>query len=177
MPGPDTTDHNCGDPECAAGGDHGEPWRCLAHKKRRDAKGRKVPCKARRVRGTRICRMHGVNDAVRKTARDRLLEGADAAAALLVKAVERADQMGAWLHPSALRAANLILDRTGHGPKSELEITAVARQNAEAVTAVIRSVLRRFGADPGEARVAGAVREELERLERGQGELKEVGRG
>lgn len=113
----------CNDPECSTG-EHGEEWRCIRHSKHRDAAGRKKPCRGRRLLGAKVCRMHGVNEPARESARQRLNNLVDPALTVMNKALARVESNpGTELHPQVVRVAIAVLDRAGFpaGLKVEVE--------------------------------------------------------
>lgn len=75
-------------------------------------------CERWAIKGSTVCATHGGRaPQVKKSARERLLEAADPAAARLVKALESEDER------AAIKAAQLILDRAGLGPRSAVEMS------------------------------------------------------
>jgi hypothetical protein len=88
--------------------------RCKAHLT--DGSGRR--CHKAAIQGGSVCGSHGGRaPQVKRTARQRLLEAADPAAARLVKALESEDER------AAIAAAKLILDRAGLHPTQTVELT------------------------------------------------------
>jgi hypothetical protein len=80
---------------------------CRAHN-RQGGRCRRYP-----VPGALVCKIHGGGaPQVQRSARQRLLEAADPAAARLVQLLESDDEA------IAVRAATALLDRAGHGPSS-----------------------------------------------------------
>jgi hypothetical protein len=87
---------------------------CTAHLS--DGSGQR--CKKAAISGGAVCGTHGGGaPQVKHSARQRLLDAADPAAARLVRALESADER------AAIRAAQVILDRAGLGPKSAVELS------------------------------------------------------
>jgi hypothetical protein len=81
------------------------------------------PCKAYAIHGAKVCRRHGGNlPNVKKAARERMLEMVDPALAELKRIIEKPATSDA----DRLRAITLVLDRTGHGPKSEVTMEVKA---------------------------------------------------
>lgn len=88
--------------------------KCTAMKRNGD------PCNRWALRGATVCTSHGGNlPGVRESAREKLL-------ALVLPAIEELEAVLAnstTANSDKLRAIQLILDRTGYGTKSELEVT------------------------------------------------------
>ncbi|MBZ5739770.1 hypothetical protein [Nocardioides mangrovi] len=77
-------------------------------------------CKAPAIKGGNVCRMHGgALPQVRKKAAERLQEMVEPALVELNKILAREDTSDA----DKLRAIQMVLDRTGHGPGSKLEVS------------------------------------------------------
>ena len=78
------------------------------------------PCNRYALKGATVCTSHGGNlPSIRESAREKLL-------ALVLPAISELEQVlsSATTAPSEkLRAIQIILDRTGYGTKSELEVT------------------------------------------------------
>lgn len=100
-----------------------DPWKgrpMKAHRNRCTARisDGSRQCERWAINGSTVCATHGGRaPQVKKSARERLLEAADPAAVRLVKALESADER------AAIKAAQLILDRAGLGPKSAVEMS------------------------------------------------------
>lgn len=125
---------------------------CTAH--RSDRSGRR--CRRWAMDGQQTCQVHGgASPQAKRSARERLLEAADPAAARLVRAIEDADPK------VAITACRLVLDRAGHGPTSTLELAALDREQAERIAAVIGGALQRLGLDGRDAAIRAAVAAEL----------------
>lgn len=88
--------------------------RCTAHLT--DGSGER--CRKAAILGGVVCGTHGGSaPQVKRSARERLLEAADPAAARLVRALESEDER------AAIRAAQIILDRAGLHPTQGVELT------------------------------------------------------
>ena len=88
--------------------------RCTAHLT--DGSGER--CRKAAISGGTVCATHGGGaPQVKRSARERLLEAADPAAARLVRALESEDER------AAIRAAQIILDRAGLHPTQAVELT------------------------------------------------------
>jgi len=87
--------------------------RCTAHLT--DGSGER--CLKAAICGGTVCATHGGSaPQVKRSARERLLEAADPAAARLVRALESEDDR------AAIRAAQIILDRAGLHPTQAVEL-------------------------------------------------------
>jgi hypothetical protein len=88
--------------------------KCTATKRNGD------PCNRWALKGASVCTSHGGNlPSIRESAREKLL-------ALVLPAIEELEAVlsnPATANADKLRAIQLILDRTGYGTKSELEVT------------------------------------------------------
>lgn len=99
--------------------------RCKAHL----TNGSGGRCKKAAIKGGTVCGTHGGSaPQVKRSARERLLEAADPAAARLVKALESVDER------AAIKAAQLILDRAGIGPMSAVELSGEIAVTATSIT-------------------------------------------
>jgi hypothetical protein len=99
--------------------------RCTAHAS--DGSGRR--CKKSRMRGQSTCLAHGGGQgAAKRNARERLLAAVDPAISVLVKALRKAEKENNY-DASSIRAALGILDRTGHGTSSDLNISGSINAN------------------------------------------------
>jgi hypothetical protein len=88
--------------------------RCTAHL----TDGTGTRCRRAAISGGTVCATHGGSaPQVKRSARERLLEAADPAAARLVRALESEDER------SAIRAAQIILDRAGLHPTQAVELS------------------------------------------------------
>jgi hypothetical protein len=88
--------------------------RCTAHL----TDGSGTRCRKAAISGGTVCATHGGSaPQVKRSARERLLEAADPAAARLVRALESEDER------AAIRAAQIILDRAGHHPTQAVELS------------------------------------------------------
>jgi hypothetical protein len=88
--------------------------RCTAHL----TDGSGTRCRKAAISGGTVCASHGGSaPQVKRSARERLLEAADPAAARLVRALESEDER------AAIRAAQIILDRAGLHPTQAVELT------------------------------------------------------
>lgn len=77
------------------------------------------PCNNFAIRGGTVCTKHGGNmPHVKKAARERMLELIDPALLQLQRILTKPDTSDA----DRLRAITLLLDRTGHGAKSEVSV-------------------------------------------------------
>ena len=104
-----------------------------------------------------MCRYHGGGaPQVRAAARDRLRAMAHDAIDALARALEHDDMR------SAVRAAQLVLDRAGVEPVTDAE--AYLREQVPTLASIITSVLARFGLDARHDVVAAVVRDELRRV-------------
>jgi hypothetical protein len=75
-------------------------------------------CRKAAICGGTVCASHGGSaPQVKRSARERLLEAADPAAARLVRALESEDER------AAIRAAQIILDRAGLHPTQAVELS------------------------------------------------------
>jgi hypothetical protein len=123
--------------------------RCTA----RVSDGSRRRCKKAAMAGQRVCGSHGGRSPqARRSARQRL----DALAEPAVVAFEQALQMVEkqpyiCLSPSIIRVAQLVLDRTGFGPSSTIELheraVATARAEGEALVRVLVAALTELGID------------------------------
>ena len=124
-------------------------------------------CRLSAIRGSTVCHKHGGGaPQVKSTARDRLLSLAEPAVVALEKAVRRVETNdNLALHPSILRACQLILDRAGFPPRTEVEIRERAVMEAEAegkvIAAVICRVLTAVGVDVSDSKIKAEVRTAL----------------
>src|SRR4029453_16589387 len=106
-------------------------------------------CKNSSILGGRICRFHGgAAPHVQKKAAERLQALEHPAVDVLARflpAPELATMFSTMLHPStALNAAKIVLDRTGHKPTDKLEIQT---QQTLDVTIFSTGLLRQMGAE------------------------------
>src|SRR5690625_2412256 len=82
------------------------------------AKNTGQPCRAIAMRGQRVCRIHGGSSPQAKAAaKRRLLELVEPAIARLAEEVDKADTAR-----DRLKAAEMILDRTGFGKEMKVEL-------------------------------------------------------
>jgi hypothetical protein len=108
--------------------------RCTATKRNGE------PCSRYALAGATVCTSHGGNlPSVRASARDRLLE-------LVLPAIEELEAVltsPTSSNADKLRAVQLVLDRTGHGTKSELEVTVKPWE------VTLKGIMRERPADAG----------------------------
>lgn len=101
----------------------GEKRQCTATNRKGERCG-KPP-----IRGANVCATHGGGiPLVRQAARMRLLAMAEPAFKVLMELLESDDEM------VALKAANSILDRAGHGPKATLALTTDNEEDLSALS-------------------------------------------
>jgi hypothetical protein len=121
-----------------------DPMRCTARSKQRNAQ-----CKRTAIPGGTVCRYHGgAAPQVMKAAAERLKElqfpaivaiedALDADAYYVVRNGDSSSVEEKPDHPTRLRAATAVLDRTGLGPTSKQEVSLEASdQLAQVLTAL-----------------------------------------
>lgn len=123
-------------------------------------------CRRFAIQGGHVCPHHGGSaPAVRAAANARLADLIPDAIAALHRAANSGDIK------AAVKAAQVVLDRTGHGPTSRIEVEARAgeelRLQADGIMATIHGALEILGVDIEDATVQDAVRESLQAVAQG----------
>lgn len=101
---------------------------------RAKAKATGERCRRQAIAGGFTCRVHGsAAGHVRKAARQRLSELLKPALGALGEALESGN------YSAMVRAATVILDRTGYGPHSTLGVSVVSPEDRERLFAAFRA--------------------------------------
>lgn len=94
--------------------------RCKA---KTSSSGYKERCKKPAIMGGTVCQSHGGGaPQVKAKARDRLEALVDPVITIWTKGIEKAEARNLELHPGVLRLTQLVMDRAGYGPRSELGV-------------------------------------------------------
>lgn len=144
----------------------GHPRQCTATSQRTGER-----CRRFAIQGGHVCPHHGGSaPAVRAAANARLADLIPDAIAALHRAANSGDIK------AAVKAAQVVLDRTGHGPTSKVELETRAAHElqlqADGIMAVVVGSLRELGVDVDDNTVRDVVRANLaavaQGLERGE---------
>lgn len=141
-------------------GDH--PRRCTATSQTTGER-----CRRYAIQGGHVCPHHGGNaPQVRAAANRRLADLVPDAVAGLKRALDDPGDIKA-----VVKAAQVVLDRTGHGPTSRIELEARAgeelRLQADGIMATVQGALDILGVDIEDGAVRDAVRDSLQAVAQG----------